>query len=185
MYYLKVVEKVLLRDSIEGFLRVYFVLVKLNSNLSKSDDFERKGIFSTTKVILSIKLRFYFPTQIRVATLARFCKNGVKNVFVHFFNRCRCIQQRSRINFEGGRKTGECFVVKWLQPNIFSLLLVTTCFPTTWSFNRSCPRRLASWLELSSQVGETTDHLARCCFIQRTEGLSSDEGWASLLQPNP
>ena len=33
----------------------------------------------------------------------------------------------------------------------------------SWSFNRSCPRRLASPLELGSQVGSTTDHLSICC----------------------
>ena len=33
----------------------------------------------------------------------------------------------------------------------------------SWSFNLSCPRRLASQLELGSQVGSTTDHLSSCC----------------------
>ena len=43
----------------------------------------------------------------------------------------------------------------------------------SWSFNLSCPRRLASRLELGSQVGSTTDHFPSCCLIQHTEDLST------------
>ena len=31
------------------------------------------------------------------------------------------------------------------------------------AFSHSCLRKLASWLELGSQVGSTTDHLSNCC----------------------
>ena len=43
----------------------------------------------------------------------------------------------------------------------------------SWSFNHSCPPRLASRLELGSQVGLTTDHLSSCCLIQHTKDLST------------
>ena len=33
----------------------------------------------------------------------------------------------------------------------------------SWSFSHSCLHRLASWFELGSQVGLTTDHLSSCC----------------------
>ena len=41
----------------------------------------------------------------------------------------------------------------------------------SWSLNWSCPCRLASWMELSSQESSTTDPLSSCCAIQHTEDL--------------
>ena len=47
----------------------------------------------------------------------------------------------------------------------------------SWSFNLSCPLRLASRLELGSQVTRTTtDHLFSCCRIQHTEDGKSVKG---------
>ena len=43
----------------------------------------------------------------------------------------------------------------------------------SWSFNLSCPRRLASQFELGSQVGLTTVCLVSCCLIQHIEYLST------------
>ena len=54
---------------------------------------------------------------------------------------------------------------------IFSFFL--RAFSRSQSFNLSCPLRLASWLELGSQVGSTTDHLSSCCHVQPTKDLSA------------
>ena len=51
------------------------------------------------------------------------------------------------------------------QRGVFHLL-ISTSLHCSWSFNLSCPRRLASRLELGSQVGSTTDHLSSGCLIQ-------------------
>ena len=62
------------------------------------------------------------------------------------------------------------FCISPLYPHFFS-----------WSFSRSFPSRLASSLELGSQVGSPTDHSTNSCYPthQRTK---RDEGWAILKQ---
>ena len=59
-----------------------------------------------------------------------------------------------------------------IENSFFSIFSFFYPLSRSWSFNLSCPRRLASRLELGSQVGSTTDHLSSCCLIQHTEDLS-------------
>ena len=67
------------------------------------------------------------------------------------------------------------FVVKCLL--CFFHLLLSTRFPAT-----GLSASHVSRLELSSQVGSTTDHLPSCCLIQPAEDLSTMRAAQEMLK---
>ena len=75
----------------------------------------------------------------------------------------------------------------WSKDDCKALLFSSSPFhplSCRWFFNLSFLHRLASWLELCSQVGWTTDHFSSCCIIQLTEDLSTMRVQLAGATPN-
>ena len=76
-----------------------------------------------------------------------------------------------------------CFIIPWrpwyLSPSRYLILqikvstLIQNIFSPHYPLSCGSVFSTASWLELGSQVGSTTDHLSSFCLIQHTEDLST------------
>ena len=94
---------------------------------------------------------------------------------VDFFKRSLFLEQNFLCRMHDGVLKLDWFVFRAavVAQQFFSPSFSFLPLSWSWSFNLSCPCRLASRLELGSQVGLTTDHLSSCCLIQHIENLST------------